>query len=234
MNCVIVDDEKRAIDVLKLYVDKLEQLNLVESFNDPVKASQFLRGNQVDLLFLDINMQGLNGFELLETIPNPPRIIFTTAYSEFAVQSYSVNAVDYLVKPISFSRFMKAVNKFEAIVSKSTKIQADSGSTASKHILSIKSGTIIHRIPIDSILYLEADGNYIKVVTENEKIMTLSNMTEMLKLLGEGFFKCHRSFIVAEDKINKVEIFQLGIGEKNIPIGASFRREVVERLNTSS
>lgn len=225
MKCVAIDDEANALKVIELYSEKMEEVNLIGTFTDPVKGITFLEKNKVDLLFLDINMQSLNGFELLETLSYKPKVIFTTAYSEYAVKSYSVDALDYLVKPITFGRFLKAVNKMdhaaEKIGSSSVEVKGDK-------IISVKSGTSIHRIKLNDILYLEADGNYTSFVTTNEKIMVLCTMKDALSKLDENFVQTHRSFAVAKDKVTKVEVHQLTIGDKTIPLSSSFRKVVLE------
>lgn len=205
MKCVAIDDEANALKVIELYSGKIENIDLVGAFTDPVKGITFLEKNKVDLLFLDINMQSLNGFELLETLSYQPKVIFTTAYSEYAVKSYHVDALDYLVKPITFGRFLKAVNKAEQVLEKAAipnmEIKEDK-------IISVKSGTTIHRIKLKDILYLEADGNYTSFCTADEKIMVLCTMKEALSKLDEGFLQTHRSFVVAKEKVNKVEVLK--------------------------
>ena len=224
IRCVAIDDERKALEVISLYARKVDQLHLLASFTDPVEASTFLESNSVDLLFLDINMKGLNGFELLETLTHRPRVIFTTAYSEYAVDSYRVDALDYLVKPIPFSRFLKAVNKLktEEVVHKESKTEN------SDEIISIKSGTAIHRVKMDDILFVEADGNYCKYFTKSGSIMALGTLKEAMSKLDQGFMQVHRSYVVALQHVQKVEIHQLHVAGKTIPVSSSFRKSVME------
>jgi two-component system, LytTR family, response regulator len=228
MKCVAIDDEMNAIKVIELYADKIEEIDLIGSFTDPIKGTAFLEKNKVDLLFLDINMQSLNGFELLETLSYQPKVIFTTAYSEYAVKSYSVDALDYLVKPITFGRFLKAIHKAESAGNNATVSTSVEG--ANDKIISVKSGTSIHRIRLSDILYLEAEGNYTSYVTAKEKILVLCTMKEALSKLDDGFIQTHRSFVVAVDKVSKVEVHQLTIGGKIIPLSSSYRKEVLKHF----
>lgn len=229
MKCVAIDDEVHALKVIEMHADKVDKLEMVATFTDPVQAADFLEKNQVDLIFLDINMQSLNGFELLETLTHKPKVIFTTAYSEYAVKSYAVDALDYLMKPIAFSRFLKAVNKVEN-TAKPTATSTIGNASEEEKIISVKSGTSIHRINLQDILYLEADGNYTKFVTDKESIMVLCTMKDALAKVDDRFIQTHRSFAVATPKVAKVEVHQLKIGEKVIPIGSSYRKEVMERF----
>jgi len=228
ITCVAIDDEKKALEVLAMYVKRVEQLELKASFTNPVEASAYLEHNQVDLIFLDINMKGLNGFELLETLSQPPQVIFTTAYSEYAVDSYLVDALDYLVKPIPFSRFLKAVNKMKAGAP-----AASSNSTSTNRgneIVPIKSGTTIHRVKINDILFIEADGNYCKYYTPSGSIMALGSLKEALSMLDHRFLQVHRSFVVARPHVEKVESHQLHIAGRDIPVSSSFRKSVMQAL----
>jgi DNA-binding LytR/AlgR family response regulator len=230
MKCVAIDDEVHALKVIELHAEKVDKLEMIATFTDPVQASDFLEKHQVDLIFLDINMQSLNGFELLESLTHKPNVIFTTAYSEYAVKSYSVDALDYLMKPIAFSRFLKAVNKAEESV-KSVSSPKNEEVVNKETIISVKSGTTIHRINLDDLLYLEADGNYTKFVTEKETIMVLCTMKDALNKVDDRFIQTHRSYAVATSKVNKVEAHQLTIGDRTIPIGASFRKGVMMVFN---
>ncbi len=227
MKCVAIDDEQNALEVIDLYIKKVDTLELIGKFTDPIEASRFLSENKVDLLFLDINMKGLNGFELLETLNYNPKVIFTTAYSEYAVKSYNVDALDYLVKPIPFGRFLKAVNKAEETKTVSTNTQKEE---QTDEIISIKSGSVTHRVKMSNILYIQADGNYIKYVTANAKVLELSNMKNTMAKLNDSFIQTHRSFIVSANKVTKIENHQLHISEHKIPIGISFRKAISERL----
>lgn len=233
MNCIAIDDELNALKVIELHANKVEKLTLLATFTNPVEAADFLEKHPVDLVFLDINMPSLNGFELLDSLTHQPLVIFTTAYSEYAVKSYSVDALDYLMKPIAFSRFLKAINKADGYF-QSTKAAKKELVEPQDQILSLKSGTAIHRINLNDLLYLEADGNYTKFVTSKESIMVLCTMKEALAKVDEQsagrFIQVHRSYSVAVSKVKKVEGHELMIGEQAIPVGSSFRKEVLGLL----
>lgn len=226
MKCIAIDDEINALKVIELYAARVEKLTLLSTFTNPVQAADFLEHNAVDLAFLDINMQSLNGFELLESLTRKPLVIFTTAYSEYAVKSYAVDALDYLMKPISFSRFLKAVNKADGYLHGGNLAKTEV-IAQEETIISVKSGTAIHRIDLNDMLYLEADGNYTRFVTLRGAIMVLCSMKDALAKVDGRFIQTHRSFAVAIPKVNKVESHELMIGDKAIPIGSSFRKEVL-------
>jgi DNA-binding LytR/AlgR family response regulator len=224
IRCIAVDDEKKALEVIALYAERVDQLDLQATFTDPVEASLYLENHSVDLLFLDINMKGLNGFELLETLTHRPEVIFTTAYSEYAVDSYRVDALDYLVKPIPFSRFLKAVNKLKSEEPSS----GEASTEQATKIVSIKSGTAIHRVKLSDVLFVEADGNYSKYHTTSGMIMALGTLKEAMTKLDGDFMQVHRSYIVALRHVEKVESHQLQINGKSIPVSSSFRKAVME------
>jgi len=227
IRCIAVDDEVNALKVIELYAQKVEKLNLLATFSNPVQAADFLENNAVDLVLLDINMKSLNGFELLDSLTHQPLVIFTTAYSEYAVKSYTVDALDYLLKPFTFSRFLKAINKADGYGKGENKVVTETAIPTEK-IISVKSGTTIYRISLQDILYLEADGNYTKFVTQKEAIMVLCTMKDALAKVDGHFIQTHRSYAVAVSKVNKVESHQLRIGKKVIPIGATYRNEVLD------
>ncbi len=227
MKCVVIDDEPFALDLIKDYILRTPFLELTAEFNNPFKALDFINREKVDLLFLDINMPELSGIQLIKSLHNPPLVIFTTAYSEFAVESYNYNAVDYLLKPIPYERFLKAVNKASAIkqpgVTKATP-PAKSEKPDERACFFIKSGHQQVKIFIDEILYIEAAGNYMSFVTAEKKIMSLLSMKEAMDLLPEGrFVRIHKSFVVAIDKIGAIDRHEVTVAEKKIPIGVTYR-----------
>lgn len=231
MKCVAIDDEKNALEVIRLYVERVPELELLSMFTNPIEASQFIESNDVDLLFLDINMPGLTGFEFLETLSKKPLVIFTTAYSEYAVKSYSVDALDYLVKPISFSRFLKGVNKAKSHISEPQNTPSEFLQKSSEpKIISIKSGTSLHRISVDTIVFVQSDGNYLHVQCVDQKIMTLSTMKEILEVLGDGFIQTHRSYAAAINRIKKIDGYDIKVDNFEIPLGASFKKQVMEKI----
>lgn len=205
INCVAIDDEPLALRQLGSYIEKLPYLTMLKSFASAVNALEFLQENDVDLMFVDINMPDLSGMEFVKSLSNPPKIIFTTAYREYAVEGFQVDAADYLVKPISFAAFSRAVEKVKQRYFSQNKL-----SSSVKHddkFLFIKSEYKIIRIHLNDIQYIEGMRDYVRIHQVHEKpIMTLLNMQKMIEHLpAERFMRVHRSYIVNLDKIQTVE-----------------------------
>ncbi len=233
MNCIAIDDEPRALEIIKKYVGKIDFLNLVAKFRDPIEAIDYLMKNEVDLIFLDINMPGIFGTELVKVLKHQPMIIFTTAYSEYAIESYELDAVDYLLKPFEFERFLKSVIKAQELKKlrrEETKTQIAEKSLVDTKIL-IKSGSETHRVNINDIGYIEGLGNYVNVYVNNTKIVTYNSLRDLLDLLPEKeFVRIHKSYIVALQQIKSFEVHQVKIEDKSIPIGKSYRKEFMELM----
>jgi len=195
LKCVVIDDESIARKAIQAYVEKIDELEFIQSFRNGMEAKKWLSENQVDLLFMDINMPYLNGLELLRILKDHPPTIFTTAYPEHALESFEFNVVDYLVKPISFERFLQAVNKALRMSNISNENE--------EPFLILKEGNSIVKIKIADIDFIEAMQNYIKIQTPNKKYTILMTMKEMVGQLPENeFFQTHRSFIVQMKKIH--------------------------------
>ena len=225
MKCIAIDDEPLALELIISYIKRTPNLEFVEGFTNPFTAMNFLLKTPVDLVFIDINMPELSGIELLKTLPIIPKVIFTTAYSQYGAESYEFNAVDYLLKPIKYDRFLKGVNKaFDLSFIK----KEDSSHTASTEqnspTLLLKSGTKTFKIAIADILYIEAAGNYMLFYTLKGKIMTLLPMNEILKMLPASSFKrIHKSYIIALNHIDVIEKAMVIINKTRIPIGITYR-----------
>lgn len=235
MKCIIVEDEPFALELTRGYVLKTPFLSLSEAFTNPFKALSYLMENDIDLLFLDINMPELSGLELLNSLPDPPMVIFTTAYSEFGAESYNYNAVDYVLKPITYGRFLKAVNKaVEVWTSKIQEKPTKSNSIeckSSEEQIFLKSGNKLHKVKLDNILYIEGAGNYMAFyLSEGKKILSLLTMSELMKILpAERFVRIHKSYVVAMDHMEVIEKHQVSIQGKPIPIGLTYREHFFER-----
>ncbi|HEY4062706.1 MAG TPA: LytTR family DNA-binding domain-containing protein [Puia sp.] len=229
MTCIAIDDEPKALEVIERYCRKISLVSLKGSFREPLKAIEFLNQEKVDLIFLDINMPDITGMQLLQTLSPRPLIIFTTAYSQYAVESYELNALDYLLKPITFERFLLAINKAAAAMSTSpaTKNTAPDEDAA----VFIKSGPQTYRVKIAEILYLEKDGNYITVHRKDGNILIRENMGDIFDLLpAADFIRVHKSYVVSIRHISTIEVHQLIVNGEKIPIGSTYRDTLRERL----
>ena len=228
MNCIAIDDEPKALEVIERYCQKSDLVDLKATFREPVKAIEFLNREKIDLIFLDINMPDINGMQLMQTLTAKPMVIFTTAYSNYAVESYNLNAIDYLLKPITFERFLAAVNKAANLLSMQNKQPAkeDNGGT-----VFIKSGPHTYQVKVDEILYLEKDGNYITVHLKDRNILIRENMGDIFDLVpAADFVRIHKSYVVAVKHIAMIEVHQLVINGEKIPIGSTYREGLRSRL----
>jgi len=228
MNCIAIDDEPKALEVIERYCAKCGVVNLQASFREPLKAMDFLSRNSIDLVFLDINMPGINGIELFSALATKPMVIFTTAYSDYAVESYSLSAIDYLLKPIPFERFLAAVNKalnLHLLKNNTKPREADA------EYAFVKSGPQTYQVKISDILYLEKDGNYISIILKDKKILIRQNMADIFEVIpAQNFVRVHKSFVVAIRHITMVENHQVIVEGHKIPIGSTYRDEMKVRL----
>lgn len=235
INCIIVDDESRAIEIIQRHVDKVKILNLVGTFGTAQDALTFMSHNKVDLIFLDINMPDLSGTEMAALVDEKIKIIFTTAYPEYAIKGFEVNAVDYLLKPVTFEKFSKAIlklnNYFGREDSMRSDIHSEQGKEKAPKIIFLKSGTALYKINIESIKYLEKEGNYFKLITEEKSLLIRINFANLLdKLPTSQFVRIHKSYIVNLMQIEKIEIDTVLVNNVTLPIGFSFRNELNEAV----
>ncbi len=234
IKCIIVDDEPLAHVVLEKYITQIQSLELIAKCKNAMEAINFLHNNSVDLIFLDINMPDLSGIELLKTLKKQPRIIFTTAYSEFALESYEYGATDYLLKPIKFERFLKAVNK--ALELSSSTVSSEVTETPKtkeqeNDFIFLKQDHSVYKVNYSDILYIEALGNYLQVFTSDKKIVARETMSEMDKSLSrEQFIRVHKSFIVNITKIEEIKNNCINIAGKEISIGTIYKSELMKKL----
>ncbi|MBO6536826.1 MAG: response regulator transcription factor [Balneolaceae bacterium] len=226
INYLIIDDEYVAHDIIKGYCDLLPNMQLAKSCYDALEAIEYLNQHAVDLIFLDLNMPTLKGFEFLRTLQNPPKVIVTTAYQEYALEGYELNVVDYLLKPFSFERFLKAVNKTTLNVPKPNPTSTPETTQASRTIFLRQDKRFI-QIELDSIQYLEASGNYTKVITTAQTISVREKISELLdEFSSDDFLQVHRSFAVSKSHISSIVGNRIFIGETQIPIGKMFKANV--------
>jgi DNA-binding LytR/AlgR family response regulator len=236
---IIVDDEPLAQDVLETYIQKVPELQLVEKCSNALQANEALQKHQVDLMFLDIQMPQLTGIDFLKTLASPPMVIFTTAYSDFAVEGFELNALDYLLKPISLERFMKAVNK----AMDQLQLQRDAADTQAaapageeREFFFVKADKKLVKVRFDDIIYIEGLKDYVIIRMDDSRVITLQTMKSLEEKLPDDIFqRIHRSYIVNVQKIealmgNMVEVMEKG-KVKHLPIGKNYRDELQEIVN---
>jgi DNA-binding LytR/AlgR family response regulator len=230
MRYMIVDDEPVAHDIIKKYCSLLPNMQLMKDCYDAIEAIEYLNGHSIDLIFLDLNMPKLQGFEFLKTLPNQPKVIVTTAYKEFALEGYELNIVDYLLKPFSFERFLKAVNKARIDNPKTSAHIHNEVQEEKPGRIFLRSNNKHIQVLLDDILFIEASGNYIKVVLKEEVITIRGNLSSVTDILPtEGFVQVHRSFMIAQKHIKSIEGNQIFIDHYTVPVGKLFK-EQVDRL----
>ena len=221
INCIIIDDTPLAVEILEGFVKQIPLLNLLKSFNSGIEAISFMKINSVDLVFLDIQMEQFSGLQFLESLQNRPKIIIVSAYNQYAVDGFNYSVADYLLKPYSFERFLKAIDK----------VQNDLGIKMQKNYMFVKTEYRMERIDFSDILYIEGQGAYLRIVKQKEKIMSLMNFQNMEKLLPiDNFIRVHKSYIVAINKIENIERYIIKIGDQRIPVGASYRDKFNKEL----
>lgn len=245
INCIIIDDEPLAGQLLAAYAERTPDLNVLSTFSNPIEALHFLGEHSVDLLFLDIQMPELTGIQLMKITKGKYQIVLTTAYEQYALESYEFDVADYLLKPISLDRFLLAVEKVKGrlattnstINTEESKVPTTEGevpalsASPQKDYLFIKSGHKTVRLNLVDIIRLESMSNYVTIYTPTEKIMTLENMTQLAEWLPETeFVRVHRSHLVALSKIDFVERNRIVIGETYIPISDSYKDDFWERI----
>lgn len=233
IRALIIDDEPLAQNVIRQYAQKLPDLTIVDSCEDAICAHKAIQEHEIDLLFLDINMPKLSGISFLKNLKNAPLVIFTTAYSEYALEAYELNAIDYLKKPFSFERFCKAYYRAEELMSLKKKAETpDSTLKSTDDFLFIKSNKKTVKLKFNDILYIEGLGDYIKIHLANEKLVTNLSMKKIFSLLPEKqFYRTHKSYIISLDKIETLEGNMVSINSTKLPIGNSYRQEFMSLIN---
>jgi DNA-binding LytR/AlgR family response regulator len=231
IRCLITDDEPPAREIIRRYIEQVPSLQLAGECANAIQAFSFLQQQEVDLIFLDIRMPQLNGNDFLKTLKNPPKVIFTTAYSEYALEGYELDVVDYLMKPIPFDRFLKAVNKaYQYNVSKTeSPFTAEEKKTDS--FVYFRADRKMVKVMLQDILYIESMKDYIKVITAGGTIITKQSISSVEAMLPEKeFIRSHRSYIVAARHIKSFTSELIEIHNTEVPIGKLFRNEVMKAL----
>jgi len=225
ISCIIVDDEPASREILERYISNCKSINLIASCKNAFEATELINRDEIHLIFLDINMPKLSGLKFYKTLTNPPFVIFTTAYPEFAVDGFEVDAIDYLLKPFSFERFLKSVNKVLTVFNQK-------GNSNQNPFIVLKSDKKLYRVSVHEINYLEALGDYVKVDYLNQSIIVHETFQNLLTQLKESnLFRVHRSFAVSLNKFDHIEGNMVKIKGKSIPIGLTYRSEFLNLIN---
>lgn len=241
INVIIVDDEPLAQDVLETYISRVPDLHLVQKCNNAFEANEALKKHEIDLMFLDIQMPQLTGIDFLKTLSDPPLVVFTTAYPNFAVEGFELNALDYLLKPISLERFMKAVNKASEQLAPKRRLSPATALTEAGHdpaheFIFVKADKKLVKINFDDVVYIEGLKDYVIIKLDASRVITLQTMKSLEdKLPATVFKRIHRSFIVNLNKVhaivgNMVEVMEKGQA-KHLPIGKNYRDELLDMIN---
>ncbi|AUP79894.1 LytR/AlgR family response regulator transcription factor [Flavivirga eckloniae] len=228
MNCIIIEDEIPAQKVLKSFIGKMPSITLVDTFNAAIEANSFLNNNTVDVVFLDINLPDMSGLDFIKTVKNPPAIIMTTAYPEYAVNSFELDTiVDYLVKPFSFDRFLKAVNKAKDRI----EIPENNQENSNEETIFLNVDKTLHKLVLSSIMYIESDRNYITVVTETQKLSYIDSLKNWIEKLSDTqFIQVHKSYIINSKFVDKISGNTLFVKAHKIPIGRTYKQELLKLL----
>ncbi len=226
MNCLIIDDEPLAIELLENFVSKVSFLEVEQTFRNPIEAFEYLQRTAVDLVFLDIQMPDLSGLEIAESLESRTKFIFTTAFREYAADSYDLNAVDYLVKPFSFSRFLKAVHKVQVLDK-----EEDLAKAPDKKPLQIKAEGKTYRLDLSKITYVESFKDYIKIHTQAKILVSYTPISHIEKELpAHDFLRIHRAFIVSVERVKSFSTTAVQIGDEELPIGRTFKTKAIKVL----
>jgi len=231
MRYLIIDDEHIAHKIIMEYCEMLPHMKLQKNCYSALEALEYLNTHQVDLVFLDINMPKLKGFEFLKTLSAPPKVIVTTAYSEFAIEGYELNVSDYLLKPFSLERFLKAINKVMGSNTNLKNASSEENDAATKRIFLRQNKSYI-QVEVDTILFIEAAGNYTKIVSKTDTITIREKISDILESLpSDDFIQVHKSFAVAIKYINRIEGNRIHIQDHTIPIGKLYKANLIKILN---
>ena len=234
LQCFIVDDEPLAIEVIENHIKKVDGLRIAGTFNNAIEAFDELYRTQVDVIFLDIQMPKLNGIEFLKTLKNPPRIIFTTAYREFAIEGFDLDAVDYLLKPISFERFLKAVGKLFSHSDSPSVAHVPTVAQATQpmveHIF-VPSEKKLVKITLPEIIFIESQRDYVRITTDQKEVLSHQSITYMEENLPNAcFLRIHRSFIINVNKIESWSHTEIELPGITVPIGRTYKHAVIKKL----
>lgn len=232
IRAIIVDDEPLAQNIIHQYAKEIHNLEIICTCNDALEALKSLSEHQIDLMFLDINMPKLSGIELLKALKQAPLVVFTTAYTDYALEAYELDVLDYLKKPFSFERFLKSIQKAEEQLKLRHTSTSETEEKVADGFLFVRSNKKVHKISINDICIIEGLGDYIKIHLKDSSLVTNSSMKRMEELLPSNeFFRIHKSFIIRFSAISTIEGNQVEINKKKLPIGSSYRNDLFEKIN---
>ncbi len=226
IKCLIIEDEEPAQEVLKTYIGDFPVLYLEDCVNNAIDAMDILQSKKIDLIFLDIHLPKLSGLNFLRTLPHLPKTIITSAYPQYALNGYELDVVDYLLKPFSFERFIKAVNKVQG-----SAISQSSESDQNPDFIIVKNGKVFNKVPMSQINYLMSDGDLVKIFTEEETHMEFQSLRSYEKILSSEFLRVHKSYIINVSKLKSIDGNRLTLGDQVIPIGRQYKKELLTKLN---
>lgn len=231
-NCIIIEDEPLAVEILSDYIKQVPFLRLKHICNDAIYAMEIVQKNKIDLIFLDIHLPKIKGLYFLALLKNPPPVIITSAYQDYALQAFTADVLDYLLKPIRFNRFLKAVNKLHSVQPDAKQVPAQI-TAAERGFIFFNVGKKKVKIYLDEILYAEAIKEYVRIYTREKSILTKFLLHELEGLLvSKDFIRVHRSFIIAKSKVAAFTATEVEINNKRIPIGRSYKEGVISELET--
>lgn len=223
-NCLIVDDEPIARKIIAEYIEELPDLKIVGQLNNAIAVADFLQKNSVDILFLDINMPKLSGIQLLQNLKQPPLVIFTTAYAEYAVNAFELEAFDYLVKPIPFDRFLKSINNAKR------RLGEQKVANQQPSLFTIKENKRIYKVALEDIYLVQAYGDYVRIYTNEKTYITKEKFTKIKAELPANFLQVHRSYLINLEHLKYLEGNQVLVGQEKVPVSATYREELLKRL----
>jgi two-component system, LytTR family, response regulator len=236
INCLIIDDEPLAMAVIENYVQKIPYLHLIDKFDNPIDAYEILQKENIDLIFLDIEMPNLTGIDFLKTLSKPPKVIIISANKEYAIEGFELNVLDYVIKPITFERFLKAINKFpedkQPEIPHTEETEAAIVETVKDDFLFVKENKKMVKVYLNNILYLESIKDYVKIFTTRKSVITKQQLSFFEdKLQPYEFLRVHRSLLVSIRKIDAFGATSVEIDKKEFPIGRSYKEQVLDTLN---
>lgn len=230
-NCIIIEDQPPAQRILQKFIGDVHTLELVGTFSDALEALSFLQSNSVDLIFLDIHLPKISGIDFLKTLKNSPQVILTTAFAEYALESYEYNVVDYLLKPFSFQRFLQAVHKSNS-ASEVVTMKEENATEVKNQEFFIKSGYDLIKLNSADILYLKSDSDYTEIVTANQTLLSTDSLKHWLEKLGGSFYQIHKSYIINAEHLQKISGNQVYLNNSNaLPIGRVYKERFLKKLN---